>query len=143
MHSRTTFKHDKSIFAQVGQFRANFQKIQIPRNLNASINIDQIQYERSFIDVLYLCAVLGRSLWFYKSKSYYSRLLKNLNSHKILNRRSIFMKIVINKGTWLPHGCTKFQLDIASRLWVIVFWKVENRARARAHTHTHTPPDAS
>ena len=43
------------------------------------------------------------------------------------------MKIVKIKGAWLLHWCSKFQLDISSRLWVIEVWKVENQA----HT-THT-----
>ena len=43
------------------------------------------------------------------------------------------MKIVTIKGLWLLHRCTKFHIDIWSRLWVIELWNVENR------THTHTP----
>ena len=56
---------------------------------------------------------------------------KNSISHKILNRWSIFMKIVTNKEEWLLHWCAQFQLDISSRLWGIVVWKVKSR--------THTP----
>ena len=42
------------------------------------------------------------------------------------------MKIVTIKGLWLLHWCTKFHIDISSRLWVIGVWIIENR------THTHT-----
>ena len=56
-------------------------------------------------------------------------------SHKIKNRASIVMKIITIKGQCLLHWCTKFHIDIWSRLWVIGLWNVENQI----HTHTHTP----
>ena len=37
---------------------------------------------------------------------------------------------------WLLHWCTKFHIDISSRLWVIEVSNVENRTHT--HTHTHT-----
>ena len=55
VHSQTKFELDTSKFAWVGQIIANFQKIQ---NLKKSKR--EIQYQRSFIDVLYMCTVLGR-----------------------------------------------------------------------------------
>ena len=52
------------------------------------------------------------------------------------------MKIVTIKGLWLLHWCTKFHIDISSRLWVIGVWNIENwthkHSRTHAHTHTHT-----
>ena len=42
------------------------------------------------------------------------------------------MKIVTIKGLWLLHWCSKFHIDISSRLWVIGVSNIENR------THTHT-----
>ena len=60
VHSYTNFQLNNSKFAQVTQFRENSQKTKISKNLNASIDFGQIQYQRSLIDVLYLCAILGR-----------------------------------------------------------------------------------
>ena len=48
------------------------------------------------------------------------------------------MKIVTIKGLWLLHWCTKFHIDIWSRLWVIGVWNIENRTRRRTHADTHT-----
>ena len=47
------------------------------------------------------------------------------------------MKIVENEEMWLLHRFTRLQLDISSRLWVIMVRKVANR------THTYIHPDAS
>ena len=46
------------------------------------------------------------------------------------------MKIVTIQGWLLLHWCTKFHIDISSRLWIIEVWNVENRTRTRTHTHT-------
>ena len=46
------------------------------------------------------------------------------------------MKIVPIKGLWLLHWCTKFIIDISSRLWVIGVWNIENRTHM--HTRVHT-----
>ena len=47
------------------------------------------------------------------------------------------MKIARVEGAWLLHYCTKFQLDILSRSWIIVVWKLESRAHTQTHLHTH------
>ena len=44
------------------------------------------------------------------------------------------MKRITIKGLCLLLWCTKFHIDIWSRLWVIGLWNVENQI----HTHTHT-----
>ena len=51
--------HSRTKFAQVRKLRANFQKTQNLKYLKASIDFGQIQYQRSLLDILYLCAVLG------------------------------------------------------------------------------------
>ena len=48
------------------------------------------------------------------------------------------MKIVTIEGAWLLHCCTKFQLDISSRLWIIVVWKLKSQAHTHTRTRTHT-----
>ena len=37
-----------------------FKKFKMSKNLNDSIDFGKIQYQRSLIDILYLCAILGR-----------------------------------------------------------------------------------
>ena len=46
------------------------------------------------------------------------------------------MKIFTIKRLLLIHWCTKFHIDISSRLWVIALWNVEYRTHT--HTQTHT-----
>ena len=115
VHSRKEFELDKSKFVQVRQFRANFQKIQNLKNLNSSIDFGEIQYQRSLIDIVYLCAVLRRRGKFYKSQIYHKHLWKNSKSRKILNRWLIFVKIVTNKGNNICISIF-FQQDILSFL---------------------------
>ena len=64
---------------------------------------------------------------------------KNLKSHKIKNRASIVMRIVTIKGLWLLHWCTKFHIDISSRLWIIGLWNVENQTHMHTHKYIPTP----
>ena len=54
------FIFSKPLFSTFTKFRANFQKIKNLKYLNASIDFGQIQDQRSSLDVLYLCAVLGQ-----------------------------------------------------------------------------------
>ena len=49
------------------------------------------------------------------------------------------MKIVAIKGLWLLHWCTKFYINISSRLWVNGVSNVENRTHTRTHTYIRTP----
>ena len=60
VHSRTKFELNNSKFAQVRKFEANFQKIQNLKYSNALIDFCRIQDQRSLLDILYLCAVLGQ-----------------------------------------------------------------------------------
>ena len=46
------------------------------------------------------------------------------------------MKIVTIERAGLLHCCTKFQLDISSRLWIIAVRKLVSRAHTPIHTHT-------
>ena len=110
-HSRT-FQLGNLKFARVRQFLENSQKFQNPKNLNASIDFEQIKNQRLLIDILYLCIVLGRELEFYESWSYHGHFSKNWKSHRITNRASIVMKIVTIEGLGLLHWCRKFHIDI-------------------------------
>ena len=58
VHLPTKSQLDKSKFAWVRQ---------LWKNLNATIDFGQIQYQSSLMDVIYLCLVLGRWLEFYES----------------------------------------------------------------------------
>ena len=98
---------------ELDNFEKLLKKLKIWKNLNAG-------------------RVLGRKLVFSESLSYHVLFSKNSKSHKITNQASIVMKIVTIKELWLLHWCTKFHIDISSRLWVIGVWNIENR------THTHT-----
>ena len=67
MHLPTKFQLYKSKFAWVRQFWENSQKIKNQKNLNATIDFGEIQYQSSLINIIYLCVVLGRKLGFYES----------------------------------------------------------------------------
>ena len=60
MYLRTKFQLDKSKFAQLDNFEKILKKFKIWKNLNASIDFGQIQYQSSLMNVIYLCVVLGR-----------------------------------------------------------------------------------
>ena len=52
---------------ELGNFEKILKKFKIWKNLNASIDFGQIQYQSSLMDVIYFCVVLGRLLEFYES----------------------------------------------------------------------------
>ena len=45
---------------EVNNFEKILKQFKIWKNLKASIDFGQIQYQSSLIDVIYLCVVLGR-----------------------------------------------------------------------------------
>ena len=61
VHLRTKFEFDKSKLHKLDNLEQILKKIKISKNPNASIDFDKIQYQSSFIVILYFCAVLGRS----------------------------------------------------------------------------------
>ena len=52
---------------ELASFAKILKKFKIWKNLNASIDFGQIQYQSSVIDIIYLCTVLGGYLEFYES----------------------------------------------------------------------------
>ena len=131
VHLRTKFKLDNSKSAQIKQFKANIQKIPNPKKFECFNRFWQNSIPKVFDQYI----IFGCSF------TTIARILRKLElpqtffeKFKIIK----FQKIVTIKEAWLLHWCTKFQLDISSRLWVIGVWKVENRAHAHIHTHTHT-----
>ena len=143
MYLRTKFQFYKSKFVWLRQFWENSLKIKNRKNferfnrfLPNSIPKFLDQYD------IFVCG--------FRTKA---RILRKLElprpffkkSHKITNRASLVMKTVTIKGLWLLHWCTKFHIDVSSRLWVIGVWNVKNRTHTHTRTYAHTNihPDAS
>ena len=82
VHSRTKFQPVHKNSLKLDNFEKILQKFKIWKSSNASIDFGQIQYQRSFIDILYLRVVLGQYLQFYEFILFFH---ENVHSSQVYN----------------------------------------------------------